>query len=226
MSKRLSTAAIGFAFACSIGSAQAGPYFGFDGRHYGELENAPNFGRPKTTEHGKLDHADAPRKCLQPEIRALLEKVEDVFGPVEVISTCRPGATIAGSGRPSRHASGNAVDFEAGSRKAAIIKWLVANNHTGGTMTYSDMSHIHIDFGPYFVALAAPSGGGGTRVASRATRGVRYGEGYSRAYDRAYDGGSRGYAREAYNSTRGNSYGYGRADSGSQYRSGYATIYR
>ena len=53
MSKRLSTAAIGFAFACSIGSAQAGPYFGFDGRHYGELENAPNFGRPKTSEHGK-----------------------------------------------------------------------------------------------------------------------------------------------------------------------------
>jgi Peptidase M15 len=224
--KRLSTAAIGFAFACSIDLAQAGPYFCFDERHYGELENAPNFGRPKTTEHGKLDHADAPRKCLKPEIRALLEKVEDVFGPVEVISTCRPGATIAGSGRPSRHASGNAVDFEAGSRKAAIIKWLVANNHVGGTMTYSDMSHIHIDFGPHFVALAAPSSGGGTRVASRATRGVRYGEGYSGAYDRAFDGGWRGYAREAYNSMRGNSYGYGRADSGSQYRSGYATIYR
>ena len=156
----------------------------------------------------------------------MLEHVEDVFGPVEVISTCRPGATIAGSGRPSRHASGNAVDFEAGSRKAAILKWLVANNHTGGTMTYSDMSHIHIDFGPHFVALAAPSGGGGTRVASRATRGGRYGEGYSRAYDRAYDGGSRGYAREAYNSTRGSSYSYGRGDSGAQYRSGYATIYR
>ena len=83
-----------------------------------------------------------------------------------------------------------------------------------------------IDFGPHFVALAAPSGGGGTRVASRATRGVRYGEGYSRAYDRAYDGGSRGYAREAYNSARGGSYSYDRADSGSQYRSGYATIYR
>ena len=78
MIKRLSTAAIGFAFACSIGSAQAGPYFGFDGRHYGELENAPNFGRPKTTEHGKLDHADAPRKCLKPAIRALLEHAEDV----------------------------------------------------------------------------------------------------------------------------------------------------
>src|SRR4029077_15532297 len=108
MIKRLSTAAIGFAFACSIGSAQAGPYFGFDGRHYGELENAPNFGRPKSPEHRKLDHADAPRKCLQPEVRALLEHVEDVFGPVEVISTCRPGATTAGSGRPRRAPAGNA----------------------------------------------------------------------------------------------------------------------
>jgi len=216
MIKRLSTAAIGFAFACSIGSAQASPYFGFDGRHYGEIENAPNFGRAKV-EHGKLDHADAPRNCLKPEIRALLEKVEDLFGPVEVISTCRPGATIAGTGRPSRHASGNAVDFEAGSKKAQILKWLVANNATGGTMTYSDMSHIHIDYGPHFVALAAPSGGGGTRTASRGSyRGDRYADGYSRAYD----GGSRRYAMSDYSYAASRSYG------GSEYRNGYATIYR
>ena len=218
MIKRLSTAAIGVAFACSIGSVQASPYFGFDGRHYGEIE-APNFGRAKV-EHGKLDHADAPRNCLKPEIRALLEKVEDVFGPVEVISTCRPGATIAGTGRPSRHASGNAVDFEAGSKKAAILKWLVANNHTGGTMTYSDMSHIHIDYGPHFVALAAPSGGGGTRTASGVTRSERYAEGYSRYYD---GGSSRNGCEER--GMRRYAYGYGSAE-GSQYRNGYATIYR
>ncbi len=217
MIKRLSTAAIGFAFACSIGSAQASPYFGFDGRHYGELQNAPNFGRPKV-EHGKLDHADAPRKCLKPEIRALLEKVEDMFGPVEVISTCRPGATIAGTGRPSRHASGNAVDFEAGGRKAQIVKWLAANHHTGGTMTYSGMSHVHIDFGAHFVALASPSGGG-SRVASRGVRGARYAGGYSRSYG----GGSRRYASEV-SAVRGYSYGYG--GESSQYRNGYATIYR
>ncbi len=222
MMKRLSTAAIGFAFACSIGSAQASPYFGFDGRHYGELENAPDFGRSKTVEHGKLDHADAPRKCLKPEIRALLEKVEDVFGPVEVISTCRPGATIAGSGRPSRHASGNAVDFEAGGRKASIITWLVANHHTGGTMTYSDMSHIHIDIGPYFVALAAPSGGGGMRTASRGTRGARY----AADYGRDYAGSSRRYAAETLSAMREYAYGYGRGESGSQYSNGYAAIYR
>jgi len=235
MIKRLSTAAIGCAFACSIGSVQASPYFGFDGRHYGEIENAPNYGRAKV-EHGKLDHADAPRKCLKPEIRALLEKVEDLFGPVEVISTCRPGATIAGTGRPSRHASGNAVDFEAGSKKAQILNWLVANNHAGGTMTYSDMSHIHIDYGPHFVSLA-PSRGGGTPVASRsvtsgvsgsrtASRGsagsARYAEGYSRAYDggsRRYAGGESGYS---YASERS----YGGSYGSSEYRNGYATIYR
>jgi hypothetical protein len=220
MSKRLSTAAIGFALAFLSGSAQASPYFGFDGRHYGELQNAPDYGH-KPVEHGKLDHADAPRQCLKSEIRALLEKVEDLFGPVEVISTCRPGATIAGSGRPSRHASGNAVDFEARGRKSAIIKWLAANHHTGGTMTYSDMSHIHIDFGPHFVALAAPSSGR-TRTASRSTRG----EGYASGYSRSYGGGSRRYAYEASSPMGGYSYGYGRGESGAQFRSGYATIYR
>jgi hypothetical protein len=242
MIRRLPTAAIGFAFACSIGSVQASPYFGFDGRHYGELQNAPNFGRAKV-EHGKLDHADAPRKCLQPEIRALLEKVEDMFGPVEVISTCRPGATIAGTGRPSRHASGNAVDFEAGGKKAQILRWLVANNHTGGTMTYADMSHIHIDYGPHFVALASPLPGlqvashstttntsksnnntsAGTRTAGRGSvRSERYAEGYSRYYD----GASSRYAA----SDAGYSYASGRSYGGSygnsEYRNGYATIYR
>jgi len=238
MIKRLSTAAIGVAFACSIGSVQASPYFGFDGRHYGEIE-APNFGRAKV-EHGKLDHADAPRKCLKPVIRALLDKVEDVFGPVEVISTCRPGATIAGTGRPSRHASGNAVDFEAGGRKTAILRWLVANNHAGGTMTYSDMTHIHIDYGPHFVSLARPlpglqvesqnststssrsngsSGASNSRngsVSSKSNSGARYASGYARDYER----GSRPYAVGEYSYASDRSYGgsYGNSDYRQQLR--------
>src|SRR5204862_8120010 len=84
----------------------------------------------------------------------LLERIEEQFGSVKLVSTCRPGATIAGSGRPSRHASGNAVDFDAGNRKAAIIEWLIANHHDGGTMTYADMDHIHVDIGPHFVSIA------------------------------------------------------------------------
>ena len=56
---------------------------------------------------------------------------------MQIISTCRPGARIAGSGRISRHASGNAIDFSAGGRKGAVVRWLIANHKSGGTMTYS-----------------------------------------------------------------------------------------
>ena len=100
------------------------------------------------------DSAAAPRACLTSSARALLARIEEKFGPVKLVSTCRPGATIAGSGRPSRHASGNAMDFDAGIHKARIVDWLIANHHEGGTMTYADMDHIHVDIGPYFVAIA------------------------------------------------------------------------
>jgi hypothetical protein len=100
------------------------------------------------------DAPDAQRACLTPAARALLERIEEKFGPVQVVSTCRPGATIAGTGWPSRHASGNAVDFKAGGRKAEIVEWLIANHRDGGTMTYGDMDHIHVDIGRHYVSLA------------------------------------------------------------------------
>jgi uncharacterized protein YcbK (DUF882 family) len=109
--------------------------------------------------------SDAPRSCLTRSARALLTRIESQFGPVRVISTCRPGATIAGTGRPSRHASGNAVDFDAGDRKSKIVAWLIANHKSGGTMTYPRMSHIHVDIGPHFVSIA-----GGRHYASWSSR--------------------------------------------------------
>jgi hypothetical protein len=96
--------------------------------------------------------------CLKPAARELLDRIEGEFGPMEIISTCRPGARIAGSGRISKHARGEAIDFEAGSRKGDVVRWLIANHKTGGTMTYSDMSHVHVDVGQHFVALNAYSG--------------------------------------------------------------------
>jgi hypothetical protein len=102
--------------------------------------------------------AGTSRSCLQAQARALLDRIEAQFGPVNIVSTCRPGAVIAGSGKPSKHRYGLAVDFEAGGRKAAIVNWLRANHHAGGTMTYARMSHIHVDIGPRFVSLG--SGGG------------------------------------------------------------------
>jgi len=96
--------------------------------------------------------------CLKPAARELLDRIEGEFGPMEIISTCRPGARIAGTGRISKHASGEAIDFEAGSRKGEVVRWLIANHKSGGTMTYSDMSHVHVDVGQHFVALNAYSG--------------------------------------------------------------------
>ena len=98
------------------------------------------------------------RGCLRPTARALLERIEAQFGAMQIISTCRPGARIAGSGRISKHASGEAIDFDAGRRKGEVVRWLIANHKSGGTMTYAGMSHIHVDVGYHFVALN--SGGG------------------------------------------------------------------
>ena len=56
------------------------------------------------------------------------------------------------------HASGQAIDFRVPGKKAEVVRWLIANHHSGGVMTYSDMNHIHVDVGPRFVALNRPSG--------------------------------------------------------------------
>lgn len=105
--------------------------------------------------------ASGARACLTAPARNLLARIEKQFGTMQIVSTCRPGATIAGTGQVSRHASGNAIDFDAGGRKAAVIQWLIANHHSGGTMTYPNMNHVHADIGPRFVSLA----GGRSRAA-------------------------------------------------------------
>ena len=107
---------------------------------------------------GELKARNDGRGCLKPGARALLERIEAQFGPVQIISTCRPGARIAGSGRISKHATGEAIDFNAGRRKAEVVRWLIANHRSGGTMTYANMSHIHVDVGQRFVSLNAGSG--------------------------------------------------------------------
>jgi uncharacterized protein YcbK (DUF882 family) len=81
---------------------------------------------------------------------------------VTIVSTCRPGARIRGTGKRSKHASGEAIDFLAPSgRKGEVISWLMANHRSGGIMTYPGMNHIHVDIGYRFVSLA------GRRVRSR-----------------------------------------------------------
>lgn len=98
------------------------------------------------------------RSCLTGEARALLNRIENKFGSVQIISTCRKGARIATTGRPSKHASGQAIDFRVPGKKKQVVNWLINNHGNGGTMTYSDMDHIHVDVGYHFVALNRPSG--------------------------------------------------------------------
>jgi hypothetical protein len=107
------------------------------------------------------------RGCLVSAAASLLAQLEAQFGPVRVVSTCRNGATIAGTRRPSMHRFGKAFDFIApAGRKAAIIRWLRANS-PGVTMTYRGMHHVHTDVGSYRRVIL---GAGGRRAARRQSR--------------------------------------------------------
>lgn len=99
--------------------------------------------------------ASTSRGCLTSSARALLNRIEARFGSVQLVSTCRPGARIRGTGKRSKHADGQAIDFSAPrGRKSEVVKWLIANHRGGGTMTYPGMNHIHVDVGYRFVSLA------------------------------------------------------------------------
>jgi hypothetical protein len=116
--------------------------------------------------------ASASRSCLTAETRGVLARLEARFGAVKVISTCRPGAVIAGSGgRPSYHRYGKAVDFNVprGVSKAEVVRWLYANNR-GVVMTYRGMGHVHFDTGSYHKIAC---GGCGKRKARNAYAAVR-----------------------------------------------------
>lgn len=150
MTKRIITAAVaGALVALAASSADARSYHG----RGAEASSARSI-----TKHARSASSGTSRACLSGPARALLGRIEAQFGSVQIISTCRPGARIAGTGKVSRHASGNAIDFAvSGGKKAQVVKWLIANHRSGGVMTYRDMSHIHVDIGSRFVSLGANS---------------------------------------------------------------------
>lgn len=87
--------------------------------------------------------------CLPGVIKKRLNQIRKSFGPIKVISAHRPGARIAGSGKPSYHSSCRAADFHPPAGKyRQVVSWL-QRNHNGGIGTYScGMNHVHIDNGP------------------------------------------------------------------------------
>ena len=104
--------------------------------------------RTAQTEYSSRRGASAARGCLTGQTRGVLSRLEARFGAVKVISTCRPGAVIAGSGRPSQHRYGKAVDFIPRSgQRGAMLAWLRANS--GGAVITYPSGHIHFDTGGY-----------------------------------------------------------------------------
>jgi hypothetical protein len=86
--------------------------------------------------------------CLPMQLRAALADVQARFGPVEVISTHRPGARIRG-GHMSKHASCQAVDFKPARGTYRQVAAYLRSSWQGGFGTYTS-GHIHIDTGPHY----------------------------------------------------------------------------
>lgn len=116
----------------------------------------------------------AEAACMPASLAHTLDQIRSKFGPVQVVSTHRPGARIAGSGRMSYHANCRAVDFNPPKGKYnEVVAWLRAN-HSGGLGTYScGMHHIHIDNGPN-VRFHKCQGSGGKVYASKGSKSKRY----------------------------------------------------
>lgn len=147
MSQRYVTMLAGFLALLTPVAVQAKQDQGDGSKKHRSMTNRSSSGESGTS-----------RSCLSSDARELLNRIENRFGRVEIVSTCRPGARIASNGRPSKHASGNAIDFRVPGKKKQVVNWLIENHGDGGTMTYSDMDHIHVDVGSHFVALNRPSG--------------------------------------------------------------------
>lgn len=181
MTRFITAAAMACAFALAIGAAEAHPKQARNdsgvaaqcvtlspGREMCPDASA-RAGKAPAGRAGRSEHrsASTSRTCLTPDTRTILERAEARFGVTfTLVSTCRPGAFIAGTNHLSEHARGRAVDLlvPRGVSKAAVVKWLYANA-PGVTMVYRNMPHVHFDTGPYHTLAC---GGCGQRRAGHA----------------------------------------------------------
>ena len=75
-----------------------------------------------------------------------LRVVESKFGKIRITSSCRPGATVRKTGRPSMHRYCRAVDFNPPRGKYRQVARYLKTTWDGGVGTYSGrFNHIHID---------------------------------------------------------------------------------
>jgi hypothetical protein len=75
-----------------------------------------------------------------------LMEIERKFGPIQIISSCRPGATVKNTNTPSMHRYCRAVDFYPPKNKYSEVSTFLKRTWSGGIGTYSGkLNHIHID---------------------------------------------------------------------------------
>lgn len=130
-------------------------------KYYAKTQPSKNIFQ-RYASHGS---ASASINCLTPATRAMWDRLKAQFPNVKPISTCRPGATIAGSGRPSYHRYGMAVDLNAGRNKRAVVAWL--RRQRIFVMTYASMSHVHFNLGQVGYACGGCGSKYRTRYAKR-----------------------------------------------------------
>lgn len=118
---------------------------------------------PKKNLFKAYQAASASRLCLTAQTASILSALEARVGRISIVSTCRAGAVIAGSGKPSYHRYGMAVDFNTSNKSAAIA---FLKTQPVLVMTYSTHNHIHFNTGQKGTILAA-NGYGGKRYAKR-----------------------------------------------------------
>lgn len=105
--------------------------------------------------------------CLPGSIKAALARVQAQCGGVTIISAHRGGARIAGSGKPSYHASCRAADFTM--RNYACGIRALAGWGGGLSTDPHRVAHLHMDTGPR-IRFAHGGGGSSSRYASRGAR--------------------------------------------------------
>lgn len=94
--------------------------------------------------------SSASLDCVPGPLQQVLAEVQQKFGPVSILSTHRPDAVVAGTGRPSLHRQCRAVDFRISGSRRAVIAFLRQDPRVQGLGIYRS-GHIHIDNGPYRV---------------------------------------------------------------------------
>lgn len=102
------------------------------------------------------------------EITSFLSRVRAQCGSVQVISTFRRGARIAGTHRRSCHATGQAVDYTTSNPSCALR--VASGSRLGHSIDYGRVRHFHVSTCAQERGARFAHGGGQVRYARANSR--------------------------------------------------------